>query len=1024
MHSTVMKNLHAHLLPILALASLLVKISGSTSLHPVLTGPDLAYLSSRVAFRCLAPDSSPPVIYELMRDGGVPISTATDDQGDQPAPFFLKVTASSEGSYHCRATAGGNTGVSNIIRLSVVTPASNTIVVPDPSPPVIYEGSHVILSCNVSKGSHLQYTWFFNRKELTSSTSSSMHLTGNKLVLENVTPEHAGNYYCMAWSQVQDIRRFSSSSEVQVTVKVYVSKPRISFYIFKEGDSYRGNVTCWSTRGSPPVNFSLLLAGREEGSVTATESLITWFTVAMVPGLDMGVAQCQVKSHVQELTSEPLTLEVVPVGGDVRVEVEYFYRAGFKLAATLLHCKVSRGTFPHITWLFNESVLPSETLEGSHNQPISPHYAVIGRSQTLVLAKLGPEESGYYRCRVRNSYDDSGPWVESDAVLVRATAVLITTMEVISIVLCCFVLLMLIVGAALIYKISDQKQAHVQLSTTRADAADLTVSEPASQSADRQDNMNDVQNQKELDSMVLLMFSSVFVVILGLCCCSQGNSQSLLGRPQLFGPSEAQHYDVVEFKCQVKTYPKNEAILLQLYKEGNRDKLLSEYTSLKGEIAIFPLVIKSHHDGNLECLAKAQNNSKIEPTVSHTHHLKVVVPVKVAELVVASGPVEFFEGKMLELRCDLTEGNYVSYSWLLNGQPVSQSPHHRAVDNQLQITRTTSSDSGLYMCVATNTFNNTKVFSSNSSVTITVKDTVSKPDISFSVSKEDSHYYYAVVTCQSMKGSPPITFSLYNSTELIANMTTKDTVGIFRVPLVLGEHLGKLRCRAVNGDQTAYSKWIPLKVVPVKAPVMMDYKKTMNDHYAVISLSLYCKAAKGTHPRYQWFLNDTLLQGQGSFYHVVHQPPESSVLLLSVGASSAGTYHCEVSDSFDNTTTISSRRHYLDEDVLNRLPFLVVVVVFGCFIFMVLLVTVCCGVGVMLRRRQNEEKFLGNMEMERVVPAFEGELDVTNHEEDADLVRTARGSEFDQASSDVSVDEWPQIVREKRTLEDEAVEEL
>ncbi|XP_060906408.1 Fc receptor-like protein 5 isoform X1 [Labrus mixtus] len=457
MHSTAMKNPHSYLLPILALASLVVKIRGSASLHPVLTGPELAYLGSRVAFRCIASDSLPPVTYELLRDGGVLISTGTDDQGDTPALFPLKVNAASEGSYHCRATAGGRTGVSKSIQLSVVTPASNTRIIPKPFPPVAYEGSYVVLSCNVTKGSHLHYTWFFNRKELTHSDSPFTHFAGNELVLENVTLEHAGNYYCMAWSQVHDTERFSSSSEVLLTVKVYVSKPRISFSIFKEGDSYRGNVTCWSTRGSLPVNFTLLLDDREEGSVTATESLFAWFPVALVPGMDMGVARCQVKTDVQELMSEPVTLEVVPVGGEVRVEVEYLYRFDSQLAvAATLNCEISRGTFPHISWLFNDTLLLSH--EGTQTQPNLSNYVLVSKSQTLLLAKLGPEESGYYRCRVRNSYDDSGPWVESAAVLVRVSEVFMTPLEVITVTFCCFLLLMLIVGAAFTSKIFHNEQ--------------------------------------------------------------------------------------------------------------------------------------------------------------------------------------------------------------------------------------------------------------------------------------------------------------------------------------------------------------------------------------------------------------------------------------------------------------------------------------------------------------------------------------------------------------------------------------
>ncbi|XP_070775527.1 contactin-5 isoform X5 [Enoplosus armatus] len=502
------------------------------------------------------------------------------------------------------------------------------------------------------------------------------------------------------------------------------------------------------------------------------------------------------------------------------------------------------------------------------------------------------------------------------------------------------------------------------------------------------------------------MFASLFVIILGLCFCGKESSnQSILGRPRLFGPSEALAKKPVDLQCELLVYPENETILLQLFKEGNRNKLLGEYTSMDGEVASFPMVIKSSHEGNLECVAKGQNNTNIEPTVSYMHYLKVVEPVKDAEVDVHSGPVEFFEGKTLELRCRLTAGNHVSYKWLLNGRPVSHYVDH------ILINRTTSTDSGSYMCVATNRFNKT-VFTSNSSeVVITVKAVVSNPDISFTVLKEDSHNYSAVVTCQSTRGTLPFNFSLYNRTELVANMTVGERNATFKVPLVLGQHLGRLQCRANNGDQIAYSQWIPLEVVPVGGPVMMNYDYDIGENYAVIGLRLYCKAAKGSLPRYQWFLNNTLLHARGSFYYVVNQPPEQSILLLSVGRISAGTYRCEVSDSFDNTTAISSKRWYLDKEVLNGLRVLVVAVVFGCFTALVLLVSICCWIGVVFRRREYGEKSVFSLEMEgRKAAAYEGELDLSEYDEDADVV------------SDASVGEWPQTEEEQETLEDEPVE--
>ncbi|KAM9857214.1 Fc receptor-like protein 5 isoform 2-T2 [Aulostomus maculatus] len=469
MLSTVMKNLRALCLwPVLALANLSIKISGSTAPLPVLTGPDMAFLGSRAMFQCIAPHSSLPVTYEIIKDGNILIATGTDLQGGQPLVYSLRVALTSEGTYHCQAKTEGGTRISNSTRLSVVTPASNTRVTSDPFPAVVYEGSRLVLSCNVSEGSHLSYTWFFNRKEVTSAAFPLLHNTGNQLVMETVSPDHAGDYYCMAWSRVQDIRRFSSSSEFKVSVKVYILKPTIVFSISKEGTSYRGNVTCWSSRGTPPANFSFLVDDYEVESVKAVSSLSARFSFAMVPGLDMGMARCRVKTEVQDLLSEPLSLEVVPVGGHVTLEVEHLFRADSKLTAAILTCQISRGTFPFVSWLLNDSILPLETHD-SHLQLILPHYALTDHRQTLVLTKLGPEEAGYYHCRVRDSYDDSGTWVESTAVLVRATGeknemldkkFFMATTEVISLAFFCFLFLCLAVGLACVYGMLDQKQVH------------------------------------------------------------------------------------------------------------------------------------------------------------------------------------------------------------------------------------------------------------------------------------------------------------------------------------------------------------------------------------------------------------------------------------------------------------------------------------------------------------------------------------------------------------------------------------
>lgn len=52
-------------------------------------------------------------------------------------------------------------------------------------------------------------------------------------------------------------------------------------------------------------------------------------------------------------------------------------------------------------------------------------------------------------------------------------------------------------------------------------------------------------------------------------------------------------------------------------------------------------------------------------------------PVEGAEVRVVSGAAESFEGAELELLCHLSAGTHVSYSWLLNGRPVSGSLYGR-----------------------------------------------------------------------------------------------------------------------------------------------------------------------------------------------------------------------------------------------------------------------------------------------------------------------------------------------------------
>lgn len=173
------------------------------------------------------------------------------------------------------------------------------------------------------------------------------------------------------------------------------------------------------------------------------------------------------------------------------------------------------------------------------------------------------------------------------------------------------------------------------------------------------------------------MTSAILVVLLGLGYCSSESDRFSLGIPELQGPSVTFEGEIKSFNCSLSTYPKNELIFLQLIRKGNRDKVLAESTSLYGEVVDFTRIITLADNGNLQCVARAQNNSNILPTVSKDHYLKVIEKVKDPEIYIVSGSAVLFEGEHLQLRCSVKRGNYVFYEWLVNGRPVSPSSLHQ-----------------------------------------------------------------------------------------------------------------------------------------------------------------------------------------------------------------------------------------------------------------------------------------------------------------------------------------------------------
>ncbi|XP_051769166.1 hemicentin-1 isoform X2 [Ctenopharyngodon idella] len=474
----------------------------------------------------------------------------------------------------------------------------------------------------------------------------------------------------------------------------------------------------------------------------------------------------------------------------------------------------------------------------------------------------------------------------------------------------------------------------------------------------------------------------VSLILIGISVLYPGTgSLHKLDQPVLLGPSVATEGSVVEFYCEIPGKPATLSVLYELYLETNQSKVIGEHTSNSEEIAIFPLVITTQHDGRLICKASGHNNTDIESSFSVGLDLKVIIPVEGARIISHPSSNDIWEGQTLTLQCTKTKGTYVSYQWFRNEKPVEMA--YDRTDDTLIIHKLSARNTGQYMCVASNQYNDTAIFNSSDGLFVQVKEYVSKPEISVDVVKLKDGGFKAVISCRSEKGTPLNTFSLLNNTDVIATETSDRTSVLFSVPVELNRYMGHVRCNASNEGNWVLSEPADLTVESVEGAVTVTPVTYMRRDFQVVGLDLRCKVERGTFPFYRWFLNNSRLEGQGGFYAVVL--PDNSGLSLSVGRDSAGLYHCEASDRLDNSTSIRSPRILINKEVLNRVSPVVAVVVFTCFALLNVALMACCIYGVVLRRRYSG-KYLLIKQRRKMEIAVKQEDEEEEEEEEEDYL--------------------------------------
>ncbi|KAG9267016.1 titin-like isoform X3, partial [Astyanax mexicanus] len=236
-----------------------------------------------------------------------------------------------------------------------------------------------------------------------------------------------------------------------------------------------------------------------------------------------------------------------------------------------------------------------------------------------------------------------------------------------------------------------------------------------------------------------------------------------LGKPVLLGPPEAVLGTVEEFFCELDKVPGGLSVLYKLFKD---DYLIGDYSAYTGEPAKFLILVKHTHDGRFICEASGQNNTEVTPSFSDPKRFKVIEKAEAARITSEPDSEALWEGESVTLQCSVISGTYLSYEWQLNDSLVVH--RYNRSRGQLTIQRLSTSDSGVYSCLASNHFNGSLYSTSTTALVVRVKEPVGGA-VSMKIFRTVEHDFEIMsvwLQCSVERGTVPHYYWFLNNTLL------------------------------------------------------------------------------------------------------------------------------------------------------------------------------------------------------------------------------------------------------------------
>ncbi|KAM8773988.1 platelet endothelial cell adhesion molecule isoform 2-T3 [Rhynchonycteris naso] len=289
--------------------------------------------------------------------------------------------------------------------------------------------------------------------------------------------------------------------------------------------------------------------------------------------------------------------------------------------------------------------------------------------------------------------------------------------------------------------------------------------------------------------------------------------------------------------------------------------------------ATYSVMAMVEHNGNYTCKVETSRISKVSSIV-----------VNITELFskpkLESSATSLDQGDILDLWCSIPGAPPANFTIQKGDKIVSLAQNFT--------TKASEWDSGAYTCVA----GIGKVIKKSNTVQITVCEMLSKPRISYDSKSEVIKGQTIEVNCQSINGTPPITYYLLKTNSILESRTVNSNEpAVFRDnPTENAEY----QCMADNchSHTEMISELLPVKViVPVNKVELSVLSKEVVESGK--ELVLRCSVNKASTPITYKFYREKEVR---PFYEVVLNETQGFWLKTQASMEQEGQYYCTASN--------------------------------------------------------------------------------------------------------------------------------